>query len=80
MLVLSRKLGQTIIITNQHDGSQIRIEFPKSRHPKYEGTQVGLTAPSHYTILRGELEGTSNEKDDQDESNHGSGSREVQDP
>jgi carbon storage regulator len=49
MLVLGRKENETI-----HIGDDIKLTITKTRD-KYGQVKVGIDAPSHVKILRGEL-------------------------
>jgi len=52
MLVLSRKYDDTIVLRHKTTGETIVIE---QREVRGTISSIGITAPCHWTILRGEL-------------------------
>jgi carbon storage regulator len=52
MLVLSRKIGQTLVITQQ-DGTEIKVQVVDV---KKKQVKLGIEAPKSVPVRRGELE------------------------
>lgn len=52
MLVLGRKLGETIVINGGYEAGGITIMFCKQTST---GVRIGIKADDRYTIKRGEL-------------------------
>lgn len=64
MLVLSRKRGEKIIITDTTTQEQIVIVLVKAHYGK---ARIGIEADQRFTVMRPEL---ANAKDPSNESNH----------